>query len=115
MSGNAKDDDNGGYLHRGIARRGFERRFSLTDHMKVTGASLDNGLLCVDVVRDVPEAAKPRTIKIGTAVETVRPQVTEHKGGPIGTSNGNRPKSQKRPRNLGAFCHWRRTLGPTYR
>jgi molecular chaperone IbpA len=75
-----KEDENGsGYLHRGIARRGFERRFSLADHMKVTGAGLDNGLLHVDVVREVPEAAKLRTIKIGTTVETVHPQVTEQK------------------------------------
>jgi molecular chaperone IbpA len=75
-----KEDENGGaYLHRGIARRTFERRFSLADHMKVVGASLDNGLLYVDVVREVPEAAKPRTIKIGTAVESVQPQVTEQK------------------------------------
>ena len=74
-----KEDDNGGYLHRGIARRAFERRFSLADHMKVTGASLNNGLLYVDVVREVPEAAKPRTIKIGMAVESVQPQVTEQK------------------------------------
>ncbi|MGA7262843.1 MAG: Hsp20 family protein [Stellaceae bacterium] len=62
-----------------IARRSFERRFSLADHMKVTGASLKNGLLYVDVVREVPEAAKPRTIKIGTTVETVQPQVMEQK------------------------------------
>jgi molecular chaperone IbpA len=47
--------------------------------MKVTGASLNNGLLHVDVVREVPEAAKPRTIKIGTTVETVQPQLTEQK------------------------------------
>src|ERR1700682_3481935 len=75
-----EDDDGGGYLHRGIARRAFERRFSLADHMKVMGASLDNGLLHVDVVREVPEAAKPRTIKIGTMVETVQPRGTEQKG-----------------------------------
>jgi FixJ family two-component response regulator/HSP20 family molecular chaperone IbpA len=75
-----KEDENGGaYLHRGIARRTFERRFSLADHMKVVGASLDNGLLYVDVVREVPEAAKPRTIEIGTAVESVQPQVTAQK------------------------------------
>jgi molecular chaperone IbpA len=73
-----KEDDNGGYLHRGIARRAFERRFSLADHMKVVGASLDNGLLYVDVVHEVPEAAKLHTIKIGT----VQPQVTEQKAQP---------------------------------
>jgi molecular chaperone IbpA len=74
-----EDENGGGYLHRGIARRTFERRFSLADHMKVTGASLDNGLLYVEVVREVPEAAKPRTIKIATTLETVQPQVTEQK------------------------------------
>jgi molecular chaperone IbpA len=74
-----KEDDNGGYLHRGIARRAFERRFSLADHMKVVAASLDNGLLYVDVVHEVPEAAKPGTIKIGTTVGTVQPEVTEQK------------------------------------
>src|ERR1700756_3712009 len=77
-----EDENSGAYLHRGIARRTFERRFSLADHMKVVGASLDNGLLYVDVVRELPEAAKPRTIKIGTAVETVQPQVTEQKAQP---------------------------------
>ena len=47
--------------------------------MKVVGASLDNGLLYVDVVREVPEAAKPRTIKIGTTLGSPQPQVTEQK------------------------------------
>jgi len=74
-----EDDDGGGYLYRGIARRAFERRFSLADHMKVMGASLNNGLLHVDVVREVPEAAKPRTIKIGTTLTVMQPQVTEQK------------------------------------
>src|SRR5580698_1481550 len=78
--GAKKEDENGvSYLHRGIARRSFERRFSLADHLKVVGASLDNGMLSVDVVHEVPEAAKPRTIKIGTTVATVQPQVTEQK------------------------------------
>jgi molecular chaperone IbpA len=47
--------------------------------MKVTGASLNNGMLSVDVVREVPEAAEPRTIKIGTTVETAQSQVMEQK------------------------------------
>src|SRR5215510_13752713 len=68
-----------GYLHRGIARRAFERRFSLADHMKVTGAKLDNGMLHVDLVHEVPEAAKPRKIAIGTNGEPVQPQVTQQK------------------------------------
>ena len=70
------EDENGRYLHRGIARRAFERRFSLADHIKVTGASLDNGLLHVDLVREVPEAMKPRTVKI-TGGEPTRPQVID--------------------------------------
>ncbi|HEV2335630.1 MAG TPA: Hsp20 family protein [Stellaceae bacterium] len=77
-----KDDEAGRYLHQGIARRAFERRFSLADHLKVTGASMDNGLLHVDVVREVPEAMKPRTIKIDAKVVdgvASRPQVTEQK------------------------------------
>jgi molecular chaperone IbpA len=52
------------YLHHGIATRAFERRFDLADHIKVNGASLTNGLLSVDLVREVPEAMKPRTIVI---------------------------------------------------
>ncbi|MGD9618155.1 MAG: Hsp20 family protein [Alphaproteobacteria bacterium] len=73
-----KEEENGRYLHRGIARRAFERRFSLADHIKATGASLDNGLLHVDLVREVPEAMKPRQIAI-TGGEPTRPQVTEQK------------------------------------
>ncbi|MEL6476044.1 MAG: Hsp20 family protein [Pseudomonadota bacterium] len=52
------------YLHRGIAERGFERRFQLAEHVQVKGADLKNGLLHIDLVREVPEALKPRTIKI---------------------------------------------------
>jgi molecular chaperone IbpA len=64
-------------LHRGIARRAFERRFRLADHMKVTGAHLDNGLLHVELVHEVLEASKPRTIAIGSA--PMPPQVAEQK------------------------------------
>ncbi len=52
-------------LHQGIASRGFERRFQLADHVQVTGAALEHGLLHVDLVREVPEAKKPRSIPIG--------------------------------------------------
>jgi molecular chaperone IbpA len=52
-------------LYQGIAARAFERRFQLADHVSVTGASLENGLLHVDLVREIPEAAKPRRIPIG--------------------------------------------------
>ncbi|WEK50481.1 MAG: Hsp20 family protein [Candidatus Kaistia colombiensis] len=51
-------------LYRGIAGRSFERRFQLADHVEVKGASLENGLLHVDLVREIPEAMKPRTIAI---------------------------------------------------
>ncbi len=63
---NAKDEDEQSYLYRGIAGRAFERRFTLADHIRVNGASLVNGLLHVDLVREVPEAMKPRQVKIGT-------------------------------------------------
>ena len=60
------------YLHRGIAERGFERRFQLADHVRVSGAALENGLLHIDLVREVPEALKPRTIAISTPKKTKR-------------------------------------------
>jgi molecular chaperone IbpA len=52
------------FVHRGIATRAFERRFELADYVQVSGASLDDGLLTIDLVREVPEAMKPRTIAI---------------------------------------------------
>jgi len=55
----------GTYLHKGIAEREFERRFELADHVKVANASLVNGLLTIDLQREVPEALKPRRIEIG--------------------------------------------------
>jgi molecular chaperone IbpA len=54
------------YLHRGIAARAFERRYQLADHVDVTGAKFENGLLHVDLVRNVPESKKPRAIAIST-------------------------------------------------
>lgn len=59
------------YLHRGIAARAFERRFQLDDHIRVTGAKLENGLLHVDLVREVPEAMKPRRIPVGAGAPSV--------------------------------------------
>lgn len=53
------------FLHRGIATRAFERRFALADHVRVTGASHDLGMLHIDLVRETPEALKPRRIEIG--------------------------------------------------
>ncbi|MCP1334824.1 Hsp20 family protein [Futiania mangrovi] len=54
------------YLYRGIAARGFQRRFALADHVKVEGATLENGLLHIDLQREVPEQLKPRRIEIAT-------------------------------------------------
>jgi molecular chaperone IbpA len=54
------------FLYRGIGARSFERRFQLADHVEVKGATLENGLLHVDLVREIPEAMKPRTIAITT-------------------------------------------------
>ena len=63
--GRPNRDDQTEYLYRGIGGRDFERRFQLADHVQVTGASLVNGLLHVDLVREIPEAKKPRQIPIG--------------------------------------------------
>ena len=79
-----KEDEESRYLHRGIARRAFERRFSLADHIKIVGATIQDGMLHVDLAREVPEAAKPRKIQIGTGQPvsvTSAPQqeqVTQH-------------------------------------
>jgi len=59
-------DDEGRFLHRGIANRSFERRFNLADHVRVTGAALENGLLHISLEREIPEAMKPRKIEIGS-------------------------------------------------
>ena len=60
----AEDDAGRSYLHRGIATRAFERKFQLADHIRVTGASHENGMLHIDLVREIPEALKPRRIEI---------------------------------------------------
>ena len=59
------DDKNGEVLYQGIAARAFERVFQLADHVEVKGARLENGLLHVDLTREVPEAKKPRQVPIG--------------------------------------------------
>jgi molecular chaperone IbpA len=60
-----KTEQKGEVLYQGIAARAFERRFQLADYVQVTGAKLENGLLHVDLVREIPEAKKPRQIPIG--------------------------------------------------
>ncbi|MES2536126.1 MAG: Hsp20 family protein [Pseudomonadota bacterium] len=63
-----KDESGQTFLHRGIAARDFEHSFKLADHVKVVGARLDNGLLDIELVREVPEALKPRKISIDSGV-----------------------------------------------
>lgn len=65
VEGQRKEAENGAeLLYRGIAGRSFKRQFQLADHVRVVGAALNNGLLTIDLVREVPEALKPRTITI---------------------------------------------------
>jgi molecular chaperone IbpA len=77
VSGQKSGEDTGEYLHRGIAGRTFQRRFQLADHVKVTGAGLGNGLLTIDLKREIPEEMKPRRIEIGNA--TAMPKVAQRK------------------------------------
>ena len=74
VKGHASAEDTGvQYLHRGIAGRAFERRFELADHIRVVGARLENGLLNIDLKREIPEALKPRRVAI---TSTTAPQST---------------------------------------
>lgn len=68
----AADEDDRNYLYRGIATRAFERRFTLADHVRVDGASHMHGMLNIDLVREVPEALKPRRIEITNSARPVK-------------------------------------------
>lgn len=72
------NSDNQNFLHQGIAARNFERRFKLAEHVEVTGAELINGLLHIDLVRIIPEAMKPKTIKINSTKPTLYSANTSH-------------------------------------
>ena len=65
------------FLHRGIAERGFFRRFQLADHVAVTGAKLANGLLRIELKRELPEAMKPRKISIGEGPQVIEGGATK--------------------------------------
>ncbi len=73
----AKEDEKRTFLHRGLATRDFEQRFQLADHVKVVSAKLDNGLLHVDLVREVPEAYRPRKIAIDGIETPSLPQLQQ--------------------------------------
>lgn len=66
VSGKAEDRKAESYLHRGIATRSFERRFALADYVEVMGATMADGLLSIDLKRELPEALKPRRIEVGS-------------------------------------------------
>ena len=70
----AGKDEQGSFLHRGIAARAFERRFEVADHVRVTDAKLENGLLHIELVREIPEEKKPRVIAVTTGAPA-RPQL----------------------------------------
>ena len=71
----ADNEEERTYLHRGIATRAFERRFQLADHVHVTGAAHEDGMLHIDLKREVPEALKPRRIEIATGAKAIEAQV----------------------------------------
>lgn len=72
IKGAKEQRETGELLYQGIAARAFERRFQLADHVQVAGARLENGLLHVDLVREVPEAQRPRSIPIGSAAPAAK-------------------------------------------
>jgi molecular chaperone IbpA len=79
QKGSKEEDDGRLVLHRGIAARSFRQVFSLADHVKVAGAGLENGLLSIDLLREVPEQLKPRRIEIGTATASQSAQDNQPK------------------------------------
>lgn len=76
-----KEGQNSGrrYLHQGIAQRAFERKFSLADHVEVTGAKLSKGLLTISLVKEIPEAMKPKSIPINSQAAGSDDKVLEHR------------------------------------
>ena len=70
VTGHKGSEEDKQYLHRGIATRAFKQTFNLADHVKVKGASLENGLLMIELVREVPEELKPRRIAISTGSQS---------------------------------------------
>ncbi|EHS49594.1 heat shock protein Hsp20 [Rhizobium sp. PDO1-076] len=80
VKGEKAEEDTGEpteFLYRGIAKRAFERRFQLADHVEVTAASLKNGLLHIDLLRNIPEAMKPRRISISAESAAAVPKAIE--------------------------------------
>lgn len=82
VSGSKRESEERHYLHRGIAARAFERHFQLADYVNVTRASLADGMLEIDLKREIPEAVKPRKIEVGGASDT-----QQRLGGDIDSGN----------------------------
>jgi len=82
------EDKDSDYIYRGIATRSFERRFALADHIQVKGADLKDGLLAIELKREIPEAMKPKKIEIGGGAERKEQQA-------IGGGSGEQPASQQ--------------------
>ncbi|KSV83790.1 Hsp20 family protein [Sinorhizobium sp. GL28] len=80
VTGKKQDSPPDAYLHRGIAGRPFEHRFELADHVRASGAGLSNGLLTIDLVREIPEALKPRKISIESGSALGRPDAAPQIG-----------------------------------
>jgi len=74
-----EEDTDVTFLHRGIASRAFEKRFQLADHVRAVGAETENGILHINLVREVPEALKPRQIKIAQPKKTIAAKPTPKK------------------------------------
>ena len=75
VSGRKREDNDRQYIHRGIATRAFERRFGLADYVQVKNADLRDGMLAIDLVREIPEEMKPRKVAINGADDSARQQI----------------------------------------
>ena len=87
VSGRKREDEGRQYIHRGIATRAFERRFGLADYVQVKNADLRDGILAIDLVREIPEEMKPRKVSINGAAGAGERQ--ERLGGERGSGNDN--------------------------
>lgn len=79
VTGEKTAEDQDEFLHRGIAHRNFSRKFELADHVKVKSANLSNGLLTIELQREIPEAMKPRRIAIGTSAPAATQQIEQQR------------------------------------
>ena len=104
----AETEENGNVLHRGIATRAFERRFQLADHVRAVEARTKNGLLHIDLVREVPEALKPRKIEIASAQGHRDPAPRPDRACGARRHDGSRPAEQSAGRFLLTGCGARR-------